>query len=124
VNFNYTIDEFYQQYGNRIKNTEIVKIFNDYAIIEETQNAIKVLLITCDNLSSFKNNIKSLVNWGLQNRSKKLFLFSTKKEIAEICNILDFENLQGYFTVLSTSKDSVHRKDIFIQININMGDKM
>ena len=124
TSFSYTTDEFFHQYLYRIKNTKIVKISNDYAIIEETENLNKVLLITYDNLSDFKNNIISLSNWGLQNNSKKLFLFSTNKEVAEICNILDFENLQGYFTVLSTSKNSVHNKDIFTQISINMGDKM
>ena len=122
--FTYTNDEFFQQYLNRAKNIEIIKINNDYAVIEETENVIKVLLITYDNLSTIKNNLKSLVNWGLKKKSKKLFIFSTNKELAEVCKILDFENLQGYFTVLSTSKESVNNMNLFKQININMGDKM
>lgn len=124
VNFSYTIEEFYQQYINRGKNIEIVKIFNDYAIIEETEDTVKVLLITYNNINSFENNIKSLTNWGLLYRSKKLLFFSSRKEIADICQILDFEKQHGYFSILSTSKDSVHNLDLFTQININMGDKM
>jgi len=124
LNFHYTTEEFFQQYINRIKNIELLKIGNDYAIIEETESIIKVLFTTYDSLSSFENNIKSIANWGLQNKSKKLFIFSTKEDITEVLKNLEFENLSGYYTVLSTSKDSVINKDMFNLININLGDKM
>lgn len=125
TSFIYTKEEFSKQYLHRPKNTKIVKIYNDYAIIEETVNSNKILLMTYDNLNSLKDNIKSLINWGLQGNSKKnLFLFSTKKEVVEVCNILEFETLLGYFTVLGSSKNSDGITKMFKRVNINMGDKM
>ncbi len=123
LKFYYTHEEFYQQYINRSKNTEILQIGDDYAVIEETENIIKVVFITF-NTSSLINNTKALANWGLQTKSKKILIFTTKKEIAEALNILGFEYSSGYFTILNSSKDSSINMDIFNQVNINLGDKM
>lgn len=124
LGFNYTPEEFFQQYIDRIRNIELLNIDEDYAIVEETENIIKVLFTTYGDLSSFEKNIQSIANWGLQNKSKKLLLFSTKKDIAEVLINLEFENLSGYFTILSTFKDTMVNKDMFKLLNINFGDKM
>jgi hypothetical protein len=124
LHFNYTLDEFCHQYIKRPNNVEIVQICNDYALIEEVDKLIKVHLITYEDIRIFEKNIKSLLNWGLQNRSKKLFLFSTRKEIAEICDNLAFENMNGYYTIIDTSNSVISEKDDFAKLDINMGDKM
>lgn len=124
LNFNYTLEEFIAQYINRIKKIEILKIGDDYSIIEETESVIKVHLITYDNLSLFEYNVTSLANWGLENKSKKLLLFSTKKNEAEVLHKLKYDNSPGFFTVLSTCQNAKPNTDIFKQIAINMGDKI
>lgn len=124
LNFNYTFEEFLEQYINRIKKIEILKINDDFTIIEETESVIKVHIITYDSFALFEYNIKALSNWGLEKKAKKLLLFSTKREIAERLNLIEFENLPGFFTVLSTFDNPVIALDIFNQIDINMGDKM
>jgi len=122
--FDYTYEDFSQQYINRIKNTELLRIGNDYAIIEESENIIKVLLISYYDKKKYEDNIKALTNWGLQTKSKKLLLFTTKKDIVEILNNQEFENLSSYFTILSTSGKVVKDIELFETININLGDKI
>ena len=125
VSYSYTQDEFYQQYINRPKKAEILKIGRDYALIEETHNAVKVLLLTFEDTKGFENLVVSLTNWALESRSKKLFMFSTQRELIEACEQLGFDNMKGYFTVLSTTPEGDTEVDPrFMQLNINMGDKM
>ena len=122
--FDYTDEEFMQQFINRNKKLEVLKINNDYALIEETDNLIRLHLVTYDNLDAFESNIKAIANWGLTNRTKKLFGFSSKEGIFEVLNKLKFESLPGFLTVLSSNPDTTPNYDAFKAININMGDKM
>ncbi|MFD3003680.1 GNAT family N-acetyltransferase [Pontibacter toksunensis] len=123
--FAYTREEFYQQYINRPKKVEILKINADYALVEETYNAIKVLLLSHDEMQAFEDNIKSLTNWAIENRSKKLLLFSTKSKIIEACEKLGFESLKGYYTILHTAADAGTEVDTQLMwVNIHSGDKM
>lgn len=125
VSFSYTREEFYQQYINRPKKAEILKVGSDYALIEETYNVVKVLLLTYEDTDTFEKLIKALANWALENRSKKLLLFSTKREIIEACEKLGFESLKGYFTILSTAPEAGAEVDTeLMQVNIHSGDKM
>lgn len=124
VHFNYSLVEFSHQYIKRPGNVELIIIGNDYALIEETKELIKVHLITFENVHTLEDNIKALSNWVLENRSKKIFLFSTRKEIAEIYHNLAFENTSGYFTILDTSNSAISDKDHFTKLDVNMGDKM
>lgn len=125
VSFDYTQEEFDQQYMSSPKKPEILKIDTNYALIEETYNAVKVLLLTYENKGEFKELVKALTNWALKSRSKKLFLFSTEREMIEVCENLGFESLKGYFTVLNTAPEAGTEVDAqLMQINIQMGDKM
>ncbi len=126
LSFYYTYENFYQQYINRILNVEILKIENNYIIIEETENIIKVLLITYNNKIEFENIITTLTTWGLEKKCKQILLFTTIKEIAELLDNLGFDNLSSYFTILNTSKELSNNKEIeqlHRRININLGDK-
>ena len=125
LNFSYDFPEFVKQYIRRIKETIILVIDNDFAILEEGTNEMKILLLTSSNTSSFKKNIMAVSNWCLKNKSRKAFFFTTRKEFAKACLELDFENVPGYFTSLTvTDKDVVGLEEIFGDININMADKM
>lgn len=126
VSFSYTQAEFYQQYIDRPKKAEILRIGGQYALIEESYNAIKVLLSTYEKeTGSFERFTKLLTNWALKNRSKKLFLFSTQKDIMETCEHLGFESHKGYFTVLDSAAGAAAEGDSpLMQISIHMGDKM
>ncbi|WP_162051927.1 GNAT family protein [Pontibacter pamirensis] len=125
ISFDYTKEEFNQQYINSPKKPEILKIGANYALIEETYNAVKVLLLTYENLGEFEHLVKALTNWALKDRSKKLFLFSTEKETIDVCENLGFENMKGYFTILATAPAAGTEIDAqLMQVNIRMGDKM
>lgn len=122
LSYDYTPEEFYLQYIARPKKVEILKIGHEYAVVEETHNVIRPMLVTYDSLDQFEKMVQSLTNWALDNRSKKLLLFSTKKEVMDRCESLGFENMQGYFTILSTSEEA--DPQALMQLSINMGDKM
>lgn len=123
--FDYTADEFFKQYIYRIKKTILIQFSsNELAVIEETKDIIKVLFITYEDVNSYISNVKSLANWGLKTRSKRLLLFSTKKEISDALVNLRFQKSPGYFTVLNTQDHPVTRERLFDKININAGDKM
>ena len=122
LSYDYTPDEFYQQYIHRPKKVEILKIGKEYAVVEETHNVIRPLLLTYESVEQFTHMVKSLTNWALENRSKKLLLFSTRTDLKEACEKLGFEVMQGYFTILPTA-DDIDPEEL-MQLNINMGDKM
>ena len=124
LSFTYTPDEFYRQYIDRPKKVEILKVGDEYAIVEETHNVVRVLLLTFDQSSAFEKGVKSLTNWALKERQKKLMLFSTRKEVNEAAEKLGFENMQGYFTILSTSDEAAAEPEELLRLNIQMGDKM
>ena len=124
LRFHYSPAEFQSQYLNRIKITTILKINEDYAILEDGKNEVKILLLTHKNIEDFENYIKTVSNWCLKNKGQKSFLFTTRKEIADLCIRLEFENIPGYYTILNTMKDSVNIEEKFRNLDINMADKM
>lgn len=124
LGFSYTEEEFYTQYIDRPKNPEIIKLGSEYALVEETHNVVRALLITYDTPETFAHWVKVLTNWALQERSKKLLLFSTRQQEIDTCVSLRFEPMKGYFTILPTSADLGGSPDQLMQLNITMGDKM
>lgn len=127
LNFSYSEDEFYGQYMNSSRNIEILKVGSDYAILEETQNIIKVLFVTHNSLEIYEQNIISINSWAKKERSKNLLLFTTINDKAKVLNVLGYEKLPGYFTILVTdsmSKRVINFEKEFKDININLGDKM
>ncbi|WP_224999055.1 hypothetical protein [Cesiribacter sp. SM1] len=124
VRYTYTPEEFRQQYIDRPNGSEIIRLGDDYAIVEETYNVVRVLLITYKDLNQFEKTVKLLTNWALKNRSKKLLLFSTQQGLIERSKNIGFEAMQGYFTILSTSEGAKEQMEELMQLSINMGDKM
>lgn len=122
--FSYSFDEFYKQYIDRPKNAEIVQLGKQYAIVEETHNVVRVLLMTYSNIGDFEEAIQLLTNWALEKTTKKLMLFSTKKEVVAAAEQIGFENMQGYFTILSTSEQAKASEEKMMELSIQMGDKM
>lgn len=124
LNFNYKFEEFVGQYLERIKKTTVLRILDDFAILEYGVNEVKVLLITYSDKESLKSNIQAVTNWCLTNRSSKAFFFSTRSEFKEVCENLDFQIAPGYFTILRSSDEKIDYKKRFEDLNINMADKM
>lgn len=124
LNFQYNFQEFVGQYLQRIKPTTILKIGEDYAILEDGINEIKVLLFTYSDIESLEENMKIITNWCLENKDKKAFFFSTRKQVFEVAGQLGFENLPGYFTILNSFNKEISYERIFENLNINMADKM
>lgn len=124
LSFGYSKEEFRSQYLDRIKKTTVLKIKDDFAIIENGNNEMKVLLLTYSSPEIFSVNLKLLTNWCLKNTSKKAFFYTTRKELYSECSKLGFENVPGYFTILRTAEDSINYEEQFSSLNINMGDKM
>lgn len=124
LSFAYTPGEFFTQYINRIQETTILKVNNDFAILEDGKEEIKILLLTCGNVMDFEVNIMAVTNWCLENRSKKAFFYTTRKELADVCENLSFHNLPGYFTILSSDDKNVPTEANFNSLLIHMADKM
>ena len=123
-NFNYTFDEFVGQYLERIKETTILAIDEDYAILENGLNEVKVLLLTYPNEESLRRNIKAVTNWCIQHRSLKAFFFTTREEFRQAGESLNCDISPGYFTILNSPNNEVAYDQLFNSLNINMADKM
>lgn len=124
LNFSYTYQEFVGQYLERIKDTTVLKINEDFAILEDGVNEVKVLLLTYSNKGSLRTNIKAVTNWCVNNRSLKAFYFTTREEFRNVGDNLGFNITPGYFTILNSSDNKVDKERNFKSLNINMADKM
>ena len=125
ISFQYNFEEFCGQYIKRIKKTTILGINNDFAILEDGTNEVKILLLTYEDEKTFRLNIKAVVNWIIDNTSKKAFYFTSRPQLRESCEKLEFENVPGYFTILSSRSDKrVPYGELADMLNINMADKM
>jgi hypothetical protein len=124
LNFSYKFEEFVGQYLERIKKTTVLRILDDFAILEDGANEVKVLLLTYSDKESLKSNIKAVTDWCLTNKSSKAFFFSTRLEFKEVCESLDFQIAPGYFTILRSSDEKIEYEKRFENLNINMADKM
>lgn len=124
LNFSYAFEEFRSQYLDRIKETAILKIGEDFVLYENGRNEVKILLLTYSNLDHFRSSQMALTNWCIQNKRQKSFFFTTRKELSEVCQEIGFSNLPGYFTILGATDDNVNYDRTFKDLNINMGDKM
>ncbi|MDX1718621.1 MAG: hypothetical protein R3353_00535 [Salegentibacter mishustinae] len=124
LNFSYNFEEFVGQYLDRIKKTTVLKIQDDFAILEDGANEIKVLLLTYSDNEVLENNIKAVTNWCIAKRSLKAFFFSTREEYKDVGEKLDFQIVPGYFTILDSSDKNVSYSERFKGLNINMADKM
>lgn len=124
LNFRYTLKEFIGQYLDRIKQTTVLKINDDFAVLENGVNEMKVLLLTYSDEQALNSNIKAVTNWCLKNRSKKAFFFTTRKEVYETAKELGCKLIPGYFTILSSTGEDKSYEELFDSLNINMADKM
>lgn len=124
IHFDYQLEEFRKQYIHRPKESFILQINEDFAVMEESENAVKILLLTFPDTEEFITYIKKIANWCLENRNKKIFYFTSREEIGEICTRLGFENLPGFFTILKTNGREIEYSKEFEDLWINMGDKM
>ena len=124
LTFSYSFEEFQGQYLNRIKEVTVLKVQDDFAILEDGQNEVKILLLTCANNENFGNLQKAVSNWCIRNKGRKSFFFTTRKELSGICEELGFENVPGYFTILKSMNDDIDYKNRFATLHINMADKM
>ncbi|MGJ8665821.1 MAG: hypothetical protein ACSHW7_05600 [Patiriisocius sp.] len=122
--FEYNFDGFVGQYIHRIKETTILKIGYNFAILEAGTNEMKVLLMTYKSIEEATTVLKSLTNYCLEMLDKKSFLYSTQKSFFDIAAGLGFTSLPGFFTVLDVTETSVNNADIFENLHIQMGDKM
>lgn len=124
LNFQYSLEEFIGQYLDRIKQTTVLQINDDFAILEDGVNEMKVLLLTYSNEQALNINMKAVTNWCLKKRSKKAFFFTTRKEVFETGKELGCKIIPGYFTILSSTGEDKFNEEQFNSLNINMADKM
>lgn len=124
VSFRYSFEEFYKQYIERPDKVCVLKVQDDYAVVEESHNAVKLLLITYQEESILKHNLKLISNWAMEKIGKKALVFTTQKNIYAICRALGFQDIPGYFTILKNYEDKESSDFMFESVDIQMGDKM
>jgi len=115
--FVYSFPDFCSQYLD--KNKTCLRIANEYVLISETFNAYKVDLLTYGNIDSLEAVISGLINYKNAKGSKKLFLFSTDIDFANLCTSLGCSILNGYFMMIPVD-GMLAPKNVLIQ----MGDKV
>ena len=120
VHFCYSFDDFTKQFIKRSNPVFLLKIQNDYAIIEETSKMFQLHFSTNYSLK----NISKIVNWA-HYQEKEIIFFSTNLDI-EIKQSQNFKILDGFFTILPSKNASPFIADFLnkLKINIDFGDKM
>jgi len=126
THFHYnSLEQFKQQYFLRINSVMLIKVNNDYALIEETHNTFKILYASYDSLQDLIHNLKTISNWTLSNNNKNIFFYTTDKQISVLLKENEFNCLLGFFTILNSNSNlEVSNQKIFSNLNINIGDKM
>lgn len=121
--FYYSLEEFEKQYITRLNGTTILRLGEDFVILEKGVNEVKVILMTYANRRGFLENVKKVSNWCLKNRKLKAFFFTVDESLKEECLDLGFESILGYFTILATGINSEQWEKVD-NFHINMADKM
>ena len=121
--FDYTLQEFEKQYISRLGVTTILRINNDFAILEDGANEVKVIMHTFQDREGFLSLVKHVTNWCLNNRGLKAFFFTAREESKKACMTMGFQNILGYFTVLYTGL-RIEEWEEMENFQINMADKM
>ncbi|HOR82960.1 MAG TPA: GNAT family N-acetyltransferase [Bacteroidales bacterium] len=125
--YNNPID-FENQFINRYLKTEVLQVNDSFAIVEETFDIIKLLLLTFENKESFTENIKHLIQWSKNEKNKPLLFYTTDPELCNECKSLNFDVLNGYITMLFS--DELHFSEIIGKngnktlFDVQYGDKM
>lgn len=120
IHFGYNLYDFENQFIKRNNPVFILKIDNEFAIIEETSKMFQ--LHFCSDYSLV--NIIKVVDWA--NNFKKEIIFFTTKINNDFINNNNFKIADGFFTILKNeSSKNLDYKSIFDQeFNIEYGDKM
>lgn len=123
------IDDFEGQFVKRYLKTEILKVNNDIAVIEETYDLIKLVLLNTENKYSYFECVKSLAQWSLKERKKKFLFYTVDTELCNMCKNLNFTALSGAFYMIFSDKmqlsDIIGDKEFSLaKFNFQYGDKM
>jgi hypothetical protein len=123
--YHYNTESFTNQYFNRKGDIQLLKFGRQYAVIEETSDKIKLHLLTYSSLDEFQFSMQSLAHWALLKKNKGIIYFSTQKRIIDSCEKMNFESVEGFYTVMQPNKkeDKLSLFDKY-SIDIQMGDKM
>ena len=124
LHFDYTLQEFKDQYIYRLEETIVLQLEEDFVVLAEGEDEMKVLLLTCPTADRFLTYIKIISNWCLKVKSKKAFYFTTRKARGEASIAIGFKNLPGYFTILKSGEEEGEYSQAFKDLHINMADKM
>ena len=120
IHFDYDFADFEKQFIKRLNPVFIIKIDNEFAIIEETNSIFQLHFCTNYEL----NIITKIITWA-NKKSKEIIFFSTNSN-HQFSRENNFKVIDGFFTVLKSEKTStidcnMNFNDIFV---IEFGDKM
>ena len=124
LDYNYTPQEFKDQYIDRLEETIVLQFEEDFIVLAEGEDEMKILLLTYPTTDRFLTYLKITSNWCLEVKSKRAFYFTTRKARGEASIAVGFKNLPGYFTILNSGEEKVEYDQVFKDLHINMADKM
>lgn len=108
--YHYTIKDFTQQFFERSKKVKIVEFNNDFAIIENLEQSVRILFST--------NLLANFLDLIVNEFNKKLFFLSTEQPQLQNCTITE-----GYFTYMVHPEKEIGI-EFFKNLSIAYGDKM
>ena len=120
IHFEYNFNDFENQFFKRLNPVFLLKINNEFAIIEETSKMFQLHFSTDYSYEI----INKIVNWANGFR-KEIIFFSSNRKI-DFANNENFKVVDGFFTILK-NKNVVNTdyESIFnTEFNIEYGDKM
>lgn len=122
IHFEYNFDNFKGQFFERLHPTFLLKIQNEYAIVEENNTMFQLHYST----NNSKEVITKIVDWANQ-KNKEIIFFSTIIEHS-FANNEDFKVIPGFFTILKSALSQSMDLEAFFNPNIDFeiqyGDKM
>ncbi len=121
--FEYSSDEFENQFINRPSAIKLFKIDANYIILEEAYNVFKVIGLSYNTLDKLKQIINRVQHWVKENYNKGVLYFTTDPKEAELLGALNFETYPGYFMAISIG-EYPEEPDFLNNLSIRVGDKM
>ncbi len=120
LHFDYDFEDFKNQFINRLHPTSIIKINDDFAILEETPNMFQLHYCT-----SYKHNVISQIVDYANSHKKEIIFFSTDKDHDFKTN-LDYKIVPGFFAVMDNEISEIKNKTLIFasEFDIQYGDKM
>ena len=118
--FEYSKEEFNNQYINKLILTHCAIINNNYFLFEENETTVRLTFISQSDIKT----IQYFCNYIRKNKNKKVMFFSTNKQNNKALEQHNFASAKAFLMIKEAKNQQENRNQIFEKLQINLADKM